>query len=179
LPADHLFVRAHDTSYVGKVQVRPSTEPDLVVGIVGAINRYKGAGIVADMASIIERERLPMRIVVIGTVDGVAPSPSLSITGHYQQEQLPKLLEQNRVSLCLLPSICHETFSFVTSELLGMGMPLASFDLGAPAERIRAHELGCIIREVDARVAIDSLFSFHGRLLGGPSTHRSTDPASP
>lgn len=174
LPGDRLRVRAHDTSYLAKTQARPSTAPELVVGVVGAINVYKGAEMVAEMVRLIEAESLPMRIVVIGSIDGVAPSPSLSVTGRYKYADLPAILEQQRVSLCFLPSICHETFSYVTSELLAMGMPLASFDLGAPAERIRASDLGCIIPEVDAAIAIDSLFRFHERLLA--DQHRSESP---
>jgi glycosyltransferase involved in cell wall biosynthesis len=41
------------------------------------------------------------------------------------------------VGLCLLPSIWPETFSYVTQELMSLGVPLVCFDLGAPAECVR------------------------------------------
>ena len=165
-----LSVQPHDTRHLASApRVAPSRRAQLVVGVVGSINVFKGSEMVAEMVRIIEAEALPLRIVVVGSIDGVAPSAALAVTGRYQPAQLPALLERHQVSLCLLPSVCHETFSYVTSELLAMGMPLASFDLGAPAERIREHPLGCIIPEVDARCAIESLLSFHGRLLQAPA----------
>jgi glycosyltransferase involved in cell wall biosynthesis len=165
-----LQVRPHDTSHLAdSPKVAPSRRAQLVVGVVGSINVSKGSEMVAEIVRIIEAEDLPLRIVAIGSIDGMAPSAALSVTGRYRPEQLPGLLERHQVSLCLLPSICHETFSYVTSELLAMGMPLASFDLGAPAERIREHPLGCIIPSVDARVAIETLLLFHGRLLQAPA----------
>ncbi len=165
LAEKRIAVQPHRTDYIRPQQVGPRLDLPLVIGVVGAINVYKGAGIVAEMASIIERERLPARIVVIGTIDKASPSPALSITGAYRSEALPDLLRREGVGICLLPSICHETFSYVTAELMAYGMPLAVFDLGAPAERVRTYPLGVIIPAVDARVALDTLLNLRTDLL--------------
>jgi 1,4-dihydroxy-2-naphthoate octaprenyltransferase len=45
----------------------------------------------------------------------------------------------------LVPSICPETYSYTTDEIMQMGYPLIVFDLGAPAERVKNYELGKII----------------------------------
>ena len=165
LPIERISVQPHRTDYIRPQRVDFRLDLPLVIGVVGSINVYKGAGIVAEMAGIIEREQLPARIVVIGTIDNVSPSPALRITGAYRSEALPDMLRREGVGICLLPSICHETFSYVTAELMAYGMPLAVFDLGAPAERVRTYPLGGIIPAVDARVALDTLLKLRTDLL--------------
>lgn len=165
LDLDRIVIRPHSLAYLPARRVEPSLEGDTVIAVVGAINVYKGAQIVAEMARIIERECLPARIVIIGSIDNVSPSPALRVVGPYRPETLPDLLQAERVSVCLLPSIWHETFSYVTSELMHYGMPVAVFDLGAPAERVRAYALGCIIPRIEARAALDALLGFHRKLI--------------
>lgn len=165
LDLDRIVIRPHSLAHLPARRVQPSLDGDTVIAVVGAINAHKGADIVAEMARIIERERLPARIVVIGSIDNVLPSPALRVIGPYRPESLPDLLQAELVSVCLLPSVCHETFSYVTSELMHYGMPVAVFDLGAPAERIRTYELGCIIPRIEARAALDALLGFHRKLV--------------
>ncbi|WP_374601287.1 glycosyltransferase [Arenimonas sp.] len=164
LPADRLHLRPHDTSYIRPEPVQPDFADPLVIAVVGQINRYKGADIVRGMAVLIERERLPARLVVVGTLDDPPVSPVLRITGPYRAGELPELLRRERTGVCLLPSIWHETFSYVTSELMAHGLPLAVFDLGAPAERVRGYARGAIIPAIDARAALDALFALRARL---------------
>lgn len=165
LDLERVVIRPHSLAYLPKRQVRPSLDGDTVIAVVGTINAHKGADIVAEMAQIIERECLPARIVVLGSIDNVLPSPTLRVVGPYRPETLPDLLQTEHISVCLLPSVWHETFSYVTSELMHYGMPVAVFDLGAPAERVRAYELGCIIPRIEARAALDALLGFHRKLV--------------
>lgn len=169
LDVDRIAIRPHSLAYLPERRVRPNLDGDTVIAVVGTINVHKGAEIVAEMARIIERERLPARIVVIGTIDNVVASPALRVTGPYRADALAERLEAERVSVCLLPSIWHETFSYVTSELMHYGMPVAVFDLGAPAERVRAYELGCIIARIDAAAALDALLGLHRKLVTAPA----------
>ncbi len=174
-----LLARAFPDLDLGRVQVQPHSldylpvepppfQPDLgvvtTIGIVGAISAYKGAAIVAQMAELIVREGLSAKLVVIGTLDGASPSPVLRVTGAYQRGDLPGLLERERVSVAFLPSVVHETFSYVTAELMHHRVPLAVFDLGAPAERVREYVLGRVIPAVDARAALSELIDLHRTL---------------
>lgn len=165
LESARVQVQPHSLDYLGPPRTfSPSHEAPMTIAVVGHISWLKGAEVVREMVQLIERERRSVRIVVVGTIDGVDPSPALRVTGRYRVHELPELLEREQVSVAFLPSIVHETFSYVTAELMHHGVPLAAFDLGAPAERLRGHPLGCIVSAVDARTALDEITAFHGRL---------------
>lgn len=53
--------------------------------------------------------------------------------------------------MVLIPSICPETYSYTTSEAIYSGYPCISFDIGAPAERIKKHNAGFVIKEISAK----------------------------
>ena len=77
-------------------------------------------------------------------------------TGRYRVADLPRLIGELRVNVCLIPSIWPETFCYVAEELLGLGMPVAVFDLGAPAERVRTSPRGVVLESMDpARIVGD------------------------
>jgi glycosyltransferase involved in cell wall biosynthesis len=133
--------------------------------VIGNISRHKGSDIVWEMAALIAAQRLPIRIRVIGEIENAVRSDVVEVLGPYRAEQLPQLLEQAGVDVCLLPSVCPETYSYVTAELMQLQMPLAVFDLGAPGERVAGYALGRIIPEVSARAALDTIRQFHRDLL--------------
>jgi glycosyltransferase involved in cell wall biosynthesis len=56
-----------------------------------------------------------------------------------------------------------ETFSYVTEEAMDMGLPIACFDLGAPAERVRGYAKGVVIERIDARAALDAMLGWARR----------------
>ena len=70
------------------------------------------------------------------------------------------LLEQHRVTLAMLPSVCAETFSFVTAEFMEMQVPLAVFPIGAPAERVAGYGKGLVISRIDPAVAVQEILAF-------------------
>ncbi len=63
----------------------------------------------------------------------------------YDHANLRRLLIEAGVNMVFLPSIWPETFSFVAEEVMALGLPLAAFDIGAPAERIRYYEKGVLL----------------------------------
>lgn len=46
-------------------------------------------------------------------------------------------MENNNIDIVFIPSIWPETFSYTTSEAMMMGLPVACFDMCAPAERVK------------------------------------------
>lgn len=151
-------------NYLTKHQLSLSYDVPLNIGIVGTINLYKGSEIIKQMADIIQERHLPVTITVIGELEGVARTSTIKITGAFKRDQLPELIERGGANIFFLPSIWPETFSFVTEELMQLGVPLAVFDLGAPAERVATYIKGLIIPEVNAEQALEQLISFYNKI---------------
>jgi GT2 family glycosyltransferase len=154
------LVRPHalEPNFTSKPNVR--FDNGLHIGVVGGINHAKGAAIVTQMAKIIEREDTDTTLTVIGSFDGWLRGKRVKVTGPYVKLDLPSILTQCGVNICFLPSIWPETFSYVTSELLALEMPICCFDLGAPAERVRNYDKGLVISQIDAVVALDEIRRF-------------------
>lgn len=132
----------------------------------------KGAGIVVEMARLILDRQLPVKITVIGSIEGLVESDAVSITGPYVRQNLPGIIEKVRANVFFVPSIWPETFSYVTAELMEMGVPVAVFNLGAQGERVATYPLGLVIHEIDSANALDQLIAFHAKL------RESESPAS-
>jgi glycosyltransferase involved in cell wall biosynthesis len=86
------------------------------------------------------------------------------VTGPYRHEDLVNLIEANRLNLFFLPSICPETFSYVTEEMIRLEVPIVAFDLGAPGDRLRDYASARLCREVSAGSALSALVAFHAEL---------------
>lgn len=153
------------------VDYLPSRKPvvdltgELHLGVVGNVSSNKGVHVVEELADLIAARNLPVKITVIGSLAAAKPLPGVKITGAYCRDDLPELIEWLGVNVCLFPSIWPETFSYVTQELMILGLPLAVFNLGAPAERVAGYERGLILSQIgDANSTLDELIAFHRRL---------------
>ncbi len=130
------------------VQLRPVKLQDPgwpVIGVIGHIDYHKGAQVVCDLAEYIRNTEKRVRVVIIGSINIDMPKELVTITGPYRAEQLPELLERHRVNVGFFPSIWPETFSYVTEEMIVMGLPVLAFDLGAPGERVVKNSNGMVI----------------------------------
>jgi len=173
----HLLLRAYPGLDPGRVTVIPHrvdylparlptlghTGP-LVIGVIGQISVQKGAMVVKEMLARIDRNHPDVRVVVIGALDIPLKSDRLKVTGAYQHEDLVDLIEANGINLFFFPSICPETFSYVTEEMILLGLPIVAFDLGAPGERLRGYGKSRLCSEVSARSALATLIDFHEQL---------------
>ena len=133
----------------------------LHLGVVGSIGIHKGAQVLQGLADEIAMRGGNVRITVIGSVDLPCDPLVLQTTGPFQRDQLPRLVEESAINLFLLPSICPETFSYVTQELMSLNLPLACFDLGAPADRVARYSKGRVLHRSDAGSLLDDLLRFH------------------
>lgn len=139
----------------------------LHIGVAGHIySPAKGSGIIKEMVRIIHEQHLPIQMTIFGTMEVPIPSSHyLRLTGPYKREELPDIIEKSGANIFFLPSIWPETFSYVTAELMQMGVPLAAFDIGAPAERLRTYPLGLVISKIEPQHALQALMDFHGQLI--------------
>ncbi len=143
---EKIIVKPHDISgRYPKIYDANCNSGMTIIGVLGAINEAKGANIVKDLVSYIDKNRLNTKVVVIGEISIPIHSDSFEVTGRYDKKELPKIVKRFNITKFLIPSICPETFSYTTDEIMQMGYPLVVFDLGAPAQRVRDYDLGQVI----------------------------------
>ena len=116
--------------------------------VIGAIGTEKGFEVLLAAARDAAWRALPLEFVVVGyTVDDarLLATGAAFVTGEYQAAELPALLAAQDADLAWIPSIWPETWCFTLSEAWRAGLAAVVFDIGAPAERIRAHGGGLIL----------------------------------
>ncbi|OFA16194.1 hypothetical protein A4U49_08680 [Acidithiobacillus ferrivorans] len=163
--AARIDVQPHSLEHLPRILPAWSANEPLHIGVIGAISFQKGAAVVQSFADLLVREAPSVRMTVVGTVDPAYPMPTaVRITERYRPEALPAILEDAGINLVWFPSIWPETFSYVTAEVIALGLPIACFDLGAPAERVRDYALGHILSSSDPRGLLRELMAFHAQL---------------
>jgi GT2 family glycosyltransferase len=181
IDASKLRIEPHAplTDFGGR-RIRLPQADELVIGVVGLLNRAKGAGIVNDIARLLMVERPNARIVLIGDMDPAyrrASPANVLVHGGYERECLPDLLEAYGVGVCVLPSIIPETFSYVVQELTQLEMPLVCFAVGAPAERIGSYRLGKVARDISAEAMLTAVFALEREARTPAPPRRETTAA--
>jgi glycosyltransferase involved in cell wall biosynthesis len=115
---------------------------------VGAITVHKGYDVLLACARDAAERDLPMEFVVVGhTIDDarLLATGRVFVTGRFTPEEAVPLIRAQDASMAVLPSIWPETWSFALTELWRAGLPVAAFDFGAPAERIRRTGRGFLL----------------------------------
>ncbi|MCM3729748.1 glycosyltransferase [Neobacillus cucumis] len=157
-PGLNVEVREHSIEYSIKNTFREEflSMRQLNIAFIGALGFEKGSKIIYELHDLIIKENLPINIKVIGYTNlhyhpHISKDGKLEITGKYQAEQLPSLLEKYKIALVINPSICPETYSYTTSEALLAGYPVITFNIGAPADRIKNYKCGWIIDNISSK----------------------------
>ena len=113
--------------------------------VVGAISTDKGYDVLLGCARDAAERRLPIEFVVAGYSGDdtrLLATGHVFLTGPYRPDEAEGLIRAQRASFAFLPSVWPETWSYTLSEAWSAGLDVAAFDLGAPAERIRASGRG-------------------------------------
>jgi GT2 family glycosyltransferase len=157
LEKQKIKVIPHKVTPIAKPQCLEKTSATITIGILGAINYAKGASIVKELVDLIEQKNLDMKVVVIGEITEYIQSKHFSVTGKYKREELPQLICEYEIDCFVIPSICPETFSYTTDEVMQMEYPLFVFPLGAPAQRVKEYEKGEVVLEISAQALLESI----------------------
>lgn len=144
----------HTIMYLPDLSMKKKHSRPLNIGLLGVLSERKGLSIIRQMADIIEKQKLDINIVLIGSSEETIRSKHFKQTGKYRREELPYLVCENDIDIFLIPSVWPETFSYTTEEIMKMGIPLAVFKLGAPMERVKRYEKGLLISEISADAAL-------------------------
>ena len=144
----------------------PSIQKDkLHIGVIGSLNYAKGASAVNNLVNYIEEKKLQIKVTLLGEITPAFFNPKVNILGRYEKKDLPDLIEKNKINMILMPSIWPETFSYVTSEIIKMNLPVVSFDLGAQAERLKTYKRGIILpHNYSVEDLLKSIMIFHKKI---------------
>ena len=155
--ASAIVVTPHDLPTPPPRRPKLAFDQPLNIGVVGDIGYAKGAAMVTELAETLQRDQPEARITVIGALEAAKLPQNVTSTGFYDPADLPNLMERHGVNVCFFPSIWPETFSYVVAELMALDAPICCFDLGAPAERLRAYPRGRVIPDRTAESALKTL----------------------
>ena len=146
----------------------------LTIGVVGNIQRHKGSEEVVALGQyLLTQKKNDVRIVVVGNlhVDTDRIPSNVIVLGAYQTNELPDIIERENINVAFFSSVCVESFSYVTQELMALGLPIVCYDVGAPRDRVRAYPDGKVIPEVTPEAtwqAINELFNEMKVKYGAP-----------
>lgn len=149
----NILLIPHTVTPLPVVQKKKSTNT-VNIGILGAISGQKGLWLIRKILAYLEEHDIGMHIFIIGIVAEEISSPMLTIHGSYTKDEIPALTAQYDIDAFFISSVWPETFSYTTSEVMSMEMPLAVFDMGAPAERVKDYEKGMLIESVDIEIPV-------------------------
>ena len=153
-----LQLRPHDMAYFDGAVADAIEAPErLHIGVIGRIGRHKGAREVSALADYIGSDAIDCPITVLGTIDAPVDGRVVTVTGSYTAADLPRRVRETGVNVILLPSVCPETFSFVAHEVMAMGLPLLTFDLGAQADCAAGYARGRVIDTTDPQAVLNAL----------------------
>ena len=155
--SDKVVIIPHSLNYIkcGKITSIPK---QFCIGIFGIIRGAdKGCDIVKSFLEFSKDKEYHIYINGELNPSCMVAAANIHYMGKYDVDKLDKIIEEQGISSVLFPSICPETFSYTVSELIHVGIPLVSFNLGAQAEKISNYKYGQIIEENTNEAILNAL----------------------
>ena len=118
------------------------------VCVVGAVGTEKGYDVLLACLRDARSRSLPLEFVLAGYSsddERLLEAGPVRITGAFDPAEARALIAAQDAHLAFLPSVWPETWCFALDDCWNAGLPVAAFDLGAPAERIRATGRGWVL----------------------------------
>ena len=135
---DNIEAKYHPEPITTVTPVDFRDEKIINIAFLGAIGPHKGFNVLKNCAKHALKFELPLHFTVIGyTCDdnSLRELSNVTITGKYDRENLPDLINKHNCHIAALFSVWPETFSYTLSEAMMNNLIPISFDLGAIPER--------------------------------------------
>ncbi|MDR2016305.1 MAG: glycosyltransferase [Burkholderiales bacterium] len=129
--------------------------PRLRVAVLGALSPEKGFNLVCACARDAEARALPLSFRILGSTAQPLPSlplSRLSMSGEYDEADLPALLAAEKPDVFFFPAQVPESFCYALTPAQLSGMPIVASALGALTERLR-ETLNVVLLPWDSSVA--------------------------
>jgi len=149
LEKNKIKIQPHDLSFITFTPIIGIERLSLHLGIIGACNaNIKGKSVAKK---IIRKygDEFPISMVGSSYRYYKIKKKKVKYMGLYQQGELQNIIEHEKISLAIVPSLCPETFSYLISELIAMDIPIACFNYGAQAEKVRKYYKGIVCNNVE------------------------------
>ncbi len=127
------------------IGLRRGTSHDIC--LLGALGPHKGSHTLRNLARHAWLNCPDIRFHVIGFTDidkELSEVGNVTISGKYDRDDLPALVDATRARIALFLHGWPETFCYTLSEAVSLGMIPVVPDIGAPAERVRGAGFGVI-----------------------------------
>ena len=136
----------HNTKLLPKVVVKKHL--GLNIAMLGYMKSIaKGSNIIEEMCKYNKDPNI--RFIVIGSYYKNY-CKKIIVSGKYNNpDDIPMYIQKYKIDIVFIPSIWPETFSYITSEVISMGLPIACYNMGAPAERISKYKKGLVLNKID------------------------------
>jgi glycosyltransferase involved in cell wall biosynthesis len=121
------------------------------VAFVGGIQARSGARFIAPtMEQILKRDKRAKGFLYgcgeTGLMKELRKTKGLAVQGYYRHGTLASLLEKDKISVAVFPSIWPDPYGMVVDECLAVGVPVVCFEIGAVADRLNFWEVGRVVR---------------------------------
>jgi GT2 family glycosyltransferase/SAM-dependent methyltransferase len=160
----HHLEDARDVS-AGPVQ-QTLTHNEVVVGVLGALSKEKGADLIESLARLANERNLPLRIKLIGYA--YRPLEDVETTGPYQEPDTLDLLRREKIDILFYSARWPETYSYTLSSGLAANLPIMAPDVGAFPERLSGRTQ-TMLYSLDATPEdiLDAMLTFCAKLKAG------------
>jgi glycosyltransferase involved in cell wall biosynthesis len=107
--------------------------------VIGALSQIKGFDVLLGLAKSRAAAQAGLRFTLLGYSpdDTALRDAGVRVLGRYDEASLAARIEELSPDLILLPSVWPETFCYVLTPAAESGRPVAVFDLGAQARRLK------------------------------------------
>jgi GT2 family glycosyltransferase/peptidoglycan hydrolase CwlO-like protein len=138
---DGIKVLGHES--LGSIEYKKinNVQSIITVCIIGVLARHKGLDFVREVAKYIIKNKIKIKIKLIGYVEGGEIIEGLESTGRYDDDDLANLLNDINPTLIWFPAIWPETYSYTLTKAIESGLPIIAPKLGAFDERLKNYQI--------------------------------------
>lgn len=154
---DKIIIIPHSIKTLPKITVKQHT--GINIATIGNISKIKGRDIIYQISKLLPSDN-SVKLFVIGNIENPNEITNITITGKYKTSELPKLIKNHQIDIVFIASILPETFSYTTSEVMSMGIPVVCYNMGAPSERIGKYDKGLVLEKISPAENLTEIIEF-------------------